>query len=114
MNTTTTESKIILKDLGGRPIRFSRYGDGSALVESAANVALRAHQVDDLIRFLRPGLLPPRFTARVLGGSWAVVGSPSDEILVPTGQIFARFNIGHPDPEGAAKAEADRLNEDTP
>lgn len=106
MNTTTTETKIILKDLGGRPIRFCRYEDGSALVECAANVALRAHQVDDLIRFLRPGLLPPRFTARVscFDESWIVWDATAED------QYVSHFNSNHPDPEGAARAEADRLN----
>jgi hypothetical protein len=107
----TTETRIVLKDQGGKPIRFWRYEDGSTLVESAGGggVALRAQQVDDLIGFLRPGLLPPRFTVRespVSTGSWVVLDSTVDRFI-------GSFNQQHPDPEGAARREADRLNETT-
>jgi hypothetical protein len=105
----TTETRIVLKDQGGKPIRFWRYEDGSTLVESAGGggVALRAQQVDDLIRFLRPGLLPPRFTvleSPVSTGSWTVLDSTVDRLV-------SSFNAHHPHPEGAARAEAARLNE---
>ena len=104
----TTETRIVLTDLGGRSARFLRYEDGSVLVESAANVALRAQNVDDLVRFLRPDLLPPRFTAQQSGGTgtgnWFVFDGTARKYV-------SHFNLNHPDPEGSARTEADRLNE---
>ena len=48
-----------------------------------------------------------RFTARVstFDGSWLVWDATADH------QYVTHFNSNHPDPEGAARAEADRLNE---
>ena len=82
------------KGSGPEIVLFSGAEDG---------VVMTPEQIDGLVRFLRPD--PARYTARKSGSSWCV----HDEQI--TDGWIAAFDRYHPDPEGAARVEADRLNE---
>ena len=74
----------------------------------ATVVALPESEVERLIRTLRPDLLPARYTVRSsLPGNWLVYdGAEPDSGAA----LVVSFGGAHPDPEAAARAEADRLN----
>jgi hypothetical protein len=109
--TERDSTSIELTDEDGGCIRFDRGEDKDwYAVTSAQFVTLTPQQADALAAFLRDDPTPPpRFTVRespVSTGSWVVLDSTVDRFI-------GSFNQQHPDPEGAARREADRLNEGT-
>ena len=77
----------------------------AAAGQRATAVVLPSSEVDMLIRVLRPELPSARYTAdRSLASRlWQVYDNELESWVVT-------FDKPHPDPEAAARAEADRLN----